>query len=350
MQRLTNRGSLFIIFTAAALCVLLPLAIQGAPLPPTDNEFGRTCNYTAKNISTGDFFVKERYKSYFPLEDELRILDSVDQPWKLCFGSSEPYDLEAIRAGKKLPCFYTRNQWGTVDYWEEHVCEQVSKTNCYCYALNRYIGGYCQPGAATLEHVVKPEYFFCDWYKRGLIADGGVQVDRDTVYSKAPKGHYVALATEPPGLSYKADYHFWRLDSDGSWANKPGAHLPRRTYGDNNAKITDVEDVAVRGIYSEFCGYFEVFPDTHKLTSGPNNWNSRIPTRFERWDEIPGMRKAALPLDSISRGWRIAYKKFWQTSDSDTVADGGAEGSRRLLYSSMDMKPRPGQKPNGSRP
>jgi hypothetical protein len=345
MQKPTNRGRLFITFTAAALCVLLPLAIQGAPLPPTDNEFGRTCNYTAKNISIEHFFVKERYKSYFPLEDELRILDSVDQPWKVCFSSSEPYDLEAIRAGKKLPCFYTRNKWGTIDYWEEHVCEQVSKANCYCYALNRYIGGYCQPGVASRNHTIQPDIMSCDWYVRGLIADGGVQVDRDTVYSKAPKGHYVALASKPaPGPSYKADYHFWRLDSDGSWANKPGAYLPRRTYGEHNAKVTDVEDVAVRGRYTDFCGYFEVVPDTHKL-KGHNSWNSLIPNRFQAWSGLAGVHRASIPLDSISRGWRIAYKKFWQTSDSDTVADGGEEGSRRRLYSSMELKPRPRQNP-----
>ena len=312
---------------AAALLCLLPLLASGAPLPPLDNEFGRTCNYTARNVSTELFFTSSRFKSLFPLEDESYALSKVDQPWKACFSSSEPYDLEAIRAGNKLPCFYSRTQWGTVDYWEEHACETSLKSNCYCFAVNRHTADYCQPGAATIDQSNEPDSVACEWYVNGLIADGAVQIDRDTVYSKAPNGHYVALAVSP-GIRY-GDYHFWRLDSDGSWANKPGTYLPRRTYGDN-AKITDVEDAAVRGRYKDFCGYFEVFPETHKV-KGSNYWSYNLPDRFEAWEKAD-IRRASTPLDRISRGWRLAYKEFWQTESFDEIPN-GEEGSRRRLHS-----------------
>lgn len=74
-----------------------------------------------------------------------------DKPWKACFGPAEPMDLNQVkvpplhcsatpavnslhgglacepkavwpvvlqvRNGKKLPCYYRRNEWGRYDYW-----------------------------------------------------------------------------------------------------------------------------------------------------------------------------------------------------------------------------------------
>ena len=254
------------------------------------------------------------------------MLGTVDQPWKACFSSSEPYDLEAIRAGNKLPCFYSRTQWGTVDYWEEHACEEVFKSNCYCFALNRYIGEFCQPGAVTIQTELEIPLDTCEWNVKAVLADGALPVNRETIYSKQPKGHYIALAVSPR----EDDYHFWRLDSDGSWASKPGGYLPRRTYGSNNAKVTDVEDPAVRGQYTDFCGYFEVFPETHVIAGTGLGMPFGVMARFQAWSEA-GLQIASHPLNRISSGWRLAFKKFWQTSKSDTVADGDSEGYRRQL-------------------
>ena len=202
-----------------------------------------------------------------------------------------------------------------MDYWEEHACEEVFKSNCYCFAVNRYIGEFCQPGAATLsDPAQEPLVGTCEWDVKALVADGAVQVDRDTVYAKSPKGHYVALAVTPSD----GDYHFWRFDNDGSWANKPGVLFPRRIYGSNNAKITDIEDAAVRGRYTEFCGYFEVFPETHKVAGIDSSMSLRLLTRFQAWGDA-GLWTASTPLDRISRGWRMAYKDFWQPAGAATA-------------------------------
>ena len=326
----------------ASLCLLLvPLScVYSAALPPQDNEFGRTCNYTAKNIPSDLFFQGLSRRYMFPLEDESRALWAGDKPWQACFNSSEPYDLAAIQAAKKLPCSYTVTQSGTVDYWEEHACQESLKSNCYCFAVNRYVGSYCSPGEASLPSEFQDELTSCDWAVKGVIADGGVQVDRATVDSKQPKGHYIAVAVIPGGQ----DMHMWRLESNGSWANKPGAYMPRRTYGSENAVITDVEAPGVLGRYANFCGYFEVFPETHKL-KGNDYWSYGLPDRFEAWNRI-SLQAGTVPLSSISKGWMLAYKEFWQVSGSNSpnTAEAGRklkQITRKQLHG-MSRPPHPG--------
>ena len=247
-------------------------------LPPLDNEFGRTCNYTAKNVNSDIFFNGLSGREFmFPLEFESNAVRAGDKPWKACFNSSESHNLEAIRAGNKLPCSYTVTTPETVDYWEEHACQESLKSNCYCFAVSRYVGSYCDPGYASGLGNNPQRLGDCDWAVKGVIADGGVQVDRNTVYFKQPiEGHYIALAVWPE----VEDYHFWRLESSGSWAHKPGSWMPRRTYGSNNAVIADVEVPDVLGKYRKFCSYFEVFPETHKLKA-----TGRRYTLLERFEQ-----------------------------------------------------------------
>jgi hypothetical protein len=141
----------------------------------------------------------------------------------------------------------------------------------------------------------------------GVVADGGRLVDRATVYNttRPPGGHYIALAVRPPSKAgdANADFHFWRLDSNGAWSYKVrcGPCLPRRAQraslvdpprppvregmgaalnprrrpdtapppppapqaGDtlvrntlrDGTPITDIErDAVARGDYTEFCG------------------------------------------------------------------------------------------------
>jgi hypothetical protein len=73
-------------------------------------------------------------------------VDKYDRPWEACFGPSEHYSLAAIEAGWKLPCKYRVNGRGNYDYEEEQACDILIKTNCYCYALDRFVGSYCEPG------------------------------------------------------------------------------------------------------------------------------------------------------------------------------------------------------------
>ena len=324
-----------------SLCLMLlsMSCVYSAALPPQNNEFGRTCNYTAKNIPSDLFFQGLSRRYMFPLEDESRALWVGDKPWQACFNSSEPYDLAAIQAGKKLPCSYIVTQSGTVDYWEEHACQESLKSNCYCFAVNRYVGSYCSPGEASSPGNEDHPYGDCDWAVKGVIADGGVQVDRNTVYSKQPTGHYIALAVWPG-----EDFHMWRLESNGSWANKPGAYMPRRTYGSSNAVITDVEAPGVREEYTEFCAYFKVFPETHKL-KGTDYWSYGLPDRFEAWNRI-GLQAGTVPLSSISKGWLLAYEEFWQVSGSNSPNTAEAcrklkQATRKQLHG-MSRPPHPG--------
>jgi hypothetical protein len=256
----------------------------------------------------------------FPLEHEEPVVRSRrDSPWQACFGPSEKYDINLIRQEKKLPCSYSKTPEGTINYWEEHACEEVIRSNCYCYALNRYMGSWCTPGLATLEEP-EPREVTCDYYVRGTKADGGKEVDRETVYSKPPTGFYVALGVRP-GIRY-GDYHFWRLDSDGSWSNKPGIFMPRRTYGPNQTLVTDVEVAEQRGVYSVFCGYFEVWPETHKL-KGNGYWDVNIPGRVKAWKDA-GLKVEVKRLNSISKGWKAAYKRWYgvPTGPADVVMSG----------------------------
>ena len=357
MPRLTALGIGLCLLAWASYCVSSSLA---APVSANDTTFERTCNYTASNVSSELFFNSSnsssnggpagtRFMFLFPLEhDEPAVRNRRDKPWEACFNAAEPYDIDLIRQGKKLPCFYSQTAAGMVSYWEEHACEEVIKTNCYCYALNRYMGSWCTPGFATLEEP-EPREVSCDFYVKGTIADGGKQVDRQTVYSKTPTGFYVALGVRP-GIRY-GDYHFWRLDSDNSWSNKPGIFMPRRTYGPNQTLVIDVEVAEQRGVYSIFCGYFEVDPKTHEL-QGNGYWDVNIPGRVRAWKDA-GIQVNVKPLDRISEGWKVAYKNWYgvpinpavaadATSSNMSISVTDANTVERIQKQAMDRIPSAG--------
>jgi len=327
--------------STALLCLLVySLALAHAePVQLGTNVFDRTCNYTAKNIPANLFFngsASSLYSNLFPLEEDAELAapmrDLLDTPWKACFGPSETFDLEAIKTGKKLPCHYTKNSDGTINYWEESACDVLLKSNCYCFALNRYVGSYCSPGYGSMPKDERAMLGVnCKDQTKGLVADGAVRVDRNTVYNTPPKGHYIAMAVWP-----HEDFHFWRLDADGAWANKPGMLMSRRTFT-NGSRITDVEHPDARGSYTEFCGYFEVFPQTHKL-KGNGYWYSEIPQRFEEWGEVGVKHAPPRPLLKVSQAWRYAYTKYWKILNTNTNRAG--ETSRRPFdRASMSSKP-----------
>lgn len=86
----------------------------------------------------------------FPLE-YTRSISSYTKPWEACFGPNERYSLAAIEAGYKLPCKYLYNADGSVDFEEEHACDVLIKANCYCYAVNRFVGR-CACAHAPCRH------------------------------------------------------------------------------------------------------------------------------------------------------------------------------------------------------
>lgn len=75
----------------------------------------------------------------FPLETS-RVVGQYDKPWEACFGPNEAYSLSAIEGGFKLPCKYKFGADGSVEYEEEQACDVLIKANCYCYAVNRFVG------------------------------------------------------------------------------------------------------------------------------------------------------------------------------------------------------------------
>jgi hypothetical protein len=210
------------------------------------NRYNRICNYTAKGVPQTVFFNgTEKGYRLFPLEHSSSVLSTVDHPWQACFGPGEIYDVQTIKERKKLPCQYALTPNGTIDYWEEHACDVLLRSNCYCFAIDRYVGSFCEPGFGNLNLTETPKELACDWAIKGVLADGAVKVDRYTVYNVTPVGHYIALAVWP-----MEDFHFWRLESDGAWGNKPGMYMSRRTFP-NGTKIIDVEHADARGPYSK---------------------------------------------------------------------------------------------------
>jgi hypothetical protein len=141
---------------------------------------------------------------------------------------------------------------------EENACDILVRSNCYCYALSRYVGSYCEPGLGSTGTPLPLPVQSCAASAAGLLADGARQVDRKTVYTVPTTGHYIALAVKPPSDERDTgDYHFWRLDADGTWSYKAGDTLSRNTYR-NGTALRDIEMADARGAYKELCGYYEV--------------------------------------------------------------------------------------------
>jgi hypothetical protein len=108
---------------------------------------------------------------------------------------------------------------------------------------------------------------------------------------------------------------FRRLEPDGTWAYKAGDTISRNTLR-NGTKIRDVESPVVRGAYTDFCGYFQVWPETHKLR-GNDYWYSNLPSRLTNWKNL-GVKYTVTPLARMSEGWSVAYRSyFWDAGWED---------------------------------
>jgi hypothetical protein len=79
----------------------------------------------------------------------------------------------------------------------------------------------------------------------GLLARG------DGAQAQERCCHTVALVVWPG-----VDYHWYRLDSDGMWSHKPGGTAARNA--DNSQQPIHNPELADRGPYTDFCGYFTV--------------------------------------------------------------------------------------------
>lgn len=75
--------------------------------------------------------------------------------------------------------------------------DRRTASNCYCYALNTFKGGRCNPGSAngTDKIIAKSDTkTTCDLINQALVADGAGPVSREAAMTGQPeKGHYIAV-------------------------------------------------------------------------------------------------------------------------------------------------------------
>lgn len=144
--------------------------------------------------------------------------------------------------------------------------------NCYAYAINNQV----YPGTNNLWYKQQPGEFYNDYCDTGelythssyaTVYEGAI-LDYDTyntVFTNSllftPIGRY---ETCPIG-SYKValvasnnDYHWYRQDSDGLWSHKQGTTPVKRT--DNSGNLIIDPQIADRGNYTIFVGYYSVQP------------------------------------------------------------------------------------------
>jgi hypothetical protein len=243
----------------------------------------------------------------------------------------------------------------TVHYWEEAACPAALHANCYCYALDvRDTRGYCVPGFAS-SSTRAVDMSTCADVVHKVVLDGAQPVTRQEVYAagqRAPRGsgtrlapaaaaaaaapaagtaagtaaaagcsgaqhhasgaaaaadgepaaaaaagqhHYIALALWP-----NRDYHFLRRDAGGAWSQKRGDTFVTNTLPDGRL-ISDAEDPAVLGGYTQFCGYFRVQTALHNASA--TNWTySSVPARLAE-ARARGYSVDVTPLPQPSASW-----------------------------------------------
>lgn len=91
-----------------------------------------------------------------------------------------------------------------------------------------------------------------------------------------------------------------RRDAEGSWSQKHGDTFVTNTFP-NGSIVWDVEDPAILGAYSSFCGYFHVDPATHAETD--SSWTySSVPKRLQQAKDM-GYAVSSVPLTQPSSAW-----------------------------------------------
>lgn len=116
--------------------------------------------------------------------------------------------------------------------------------NCYNYAANIRTDSFAQPGEASGK---KYSQLNCSEVTRGAISDGLSSKNCDEECGN--NCHKVALVIWPG-----RDFHWYRLDGDGTWSHKPGS-TPATNLDNSGNIITDPRN-ADRGLYTVFCGCF----------------------------------------------------------------------------------------------
>ncbi len=114
--------------TAATYCAASAPRLAARSL----NDANRICRIAAFNVSKTLFHngIANGLSYIMPLDTGVAAVTAQDVPWRACFGPEETASLEAIQTGAKLPCFWTMNQHGTIDFCEHHGLQGVSAKQC----------------------------------------------------------------------------------------------------------------------------------------------------------------------------------------------------------------------------
>ena len=127
--------------------------------------------------------------------------------------------------------------------------------NCYNFSTDIRTDTFAQPGISGGFPAAYPPHD-CQPDTAGAIADGlrgGVDIDDLCHTSGLPEGHIVALLVWPD-----VDYHFVRLEADGTWSSKAG-NSAATTVDDSGQPMKDPRTAKLGGY--KFCAFFWVGPN-----------------------------------------------------------------------------------------
>lgn len=134
-------------------------------------------------------------------------------------------------------------------FWNNNGTRK-KKNNCYNYTNNKATNTFAQPGRAS---GAQAWWMDCSQVRQAAIADGLIPLnDYPSNILEWRSGAALVVA---PGR----DYHWYRLNEDGTWSHKPGQTAA--TNRDNSGNIITDPRTANRGIYSDFCGFFLLWSD-----------------------------------------------------------------------------------------
>lgn len=140
----------------------------------------------------------------------------------------------------------------TPSYWNVGGDRQYNN-NCYNYANNKATNTFAQPGRASIGTAGS---MTCAAVRAAAIGDG---LEPISDYPSWPLDFKKGVALVTGYVGPYPDYHWYRLDSNGTWSHKPGGGTARNTDESGNT-ITDPR-TANRGGYTNFCGFFLAWTD-----------------------------------------------------------------------------------------
>lgn len=136
-----------------------------------------------------------------------------------------------------------------------------SENNCYNYGTDVLTDTFAQPGrgsgvCARTDRPCVPNT--CEDVRRAAVSDGLVDAGTALPSALPRSGHFVSLHIWP-----KSNFHWLRMDADGTWSHKPGGSRVRDV--DNRGrKIVDPAKADVSP-WSTHCGYLLATPSNVTL-------------------------------------------------------------------------------------